>query len=125
MISLHGHMTNQPLVTSPFPSLFRVGQLLVTTLPTAKHINENDISLYDGSDSTHSLNEEEGDGTTEHAQDEDCHDNQNVMDSTEHAQFTSNHDNPDSQRRAIMLRNMLLDVIHSLLMNVQLELNTQ
>ena len=101
--------------------LHRVGQLLATTLPTSKQYNENTISLYH--DETTPLQEEL---PTEHAQEEDgLHDNKNVEGSTEHAQFVHPYGNKDKRRRDIMLRNMLLDVLFSLLTNDQLQLNTQ
>jgi len=80
----------------------RVGQLLVSTLPTDHQADENTISLYQ-QDPTH---EDEGENPTHHAH------------------LDSSHDD-DKQRRAIILRNMLLDVILSLLTTDTLVLNIQ
>ena len=80
----------------------RVGQLLVSTLPTGHQADENTISLYQ----QYPTHEDEGENPTHHAH------------------LDSSHDE-DKQRRAIVLRNMLLDVILSLLTTNTLVLNTQ
>ena len=89
------------------------------TLPAGRQTNENSVSLYDKrSDNT----EEE---STEHAQSEDCHDDPEatpIEDSTLSEHLS---DSWSEQRRAIVLRNMLLDVFQSLLITEQLQLNTE
>ena len=84
-----------------FSSLSRIGQLLATTLPSNRECNENSINLY-----------EEGEDP---ARDE----------GTDHARFGRFHGDEGRQRRAIVLRNVLLDVLLSLLANQQLEINTK
>lgn len=82
-----------------------MGQLLATTLPGSRRSLENTILLYD------------------HQNPDDQEDAENI--STEHAQEDGFHSDVDKQRRAIFLRNMLLDVILSLLTTDTLVLNTQ
>ncbi len=73
-------------------SAYRVGQILATTLPSNKHSDENTIDLYEeDTDSAH------------------------LEVPTEHDRFGRFHGNEGKQRRAIVLRNILLDVILSLL----------
>ncbi len=77
-----------------------MGQLLATTLPSNEKVNENTIYLYeDDEGSTHS----EG---------------------SEHAQFGRFRGDEGKQQRAIVLRNILLDVLISLLTR-DLEVNHQ
>ena len=84
-------------------SLSRVGQLLATTRPSNQSTNENTIYLYeDDEGSTHSSEET----------------------STEHARFGRFRGDEGKQQRAIVLRNILLDVLVSLLTR-DLELNNQ
>lgn len=79
---------------------YRVGQLLATTLPSNQKVNENTISLYeDDKGSTHS-------------------------DGSEAAQFGRFRGDEGKQQRAIVLRNILLDVLISLLTR-DLEVNHQ
>ena len=82
-----------------------MGQLLATTLPGSRQSLENTILLYD---------HQNPDGQ-EGAEDIP----------TEDAQEYDSHSDVDKQRRAIFLRNMLLDVILSLLTTDTLVLNTQ
>ena len=83
--------------------MHRIGQLLATTLPSNQLVNENTINLYqDVDDSTHS-----------------------DTPSTEHAQYGRFSGTEGKQRRAIVLRNIVLEVILSLLEKEPLELNTK
>ena len=99
-------MTNILLViiisSPPPPFLHRLGQLLATTLPSNRSINENIIDLY-----------EDDEGST-----------QSGEEATERAQFGRFRGDEGKQQRAIVLRNILLDVLISLLMR-DLDLNTQ
>ena len=82
--------------------LHRVGQLLASTLSTSNQSDENTISLYQ-QDTAH---EDEGEPPAEYAHLDGSRDE-------------------DKQRRAIVLRNMLLDVLLSLLTTDTLVLNIQ
>ena len=82
----------------------RVGQLLASTLSTSTQSDENTISLYQ-QDTAHE-DEDEGEPPTEYAHLDGPRDE-------------------DKQRRAIVLRNMLLDVLLSLLTTDTLVLNVQ
>ena len=85
--------------------MYRVGQLLATTLPNSHQSLENTILLY------------------HHQNPIDQEDAENIP--TEHAQEDGSHSDVDKQRRAVFLRNMLLDVVLSLLTTDTLVLNTQ
>ena len=82
--------------------LHRVGQLLASTLSTSTQSDENTISLYQQD----AAQEDEGEPPAEHAHLDGSRDE-------------------DKQRRAIVLRNMLLDVLLSLLTTDTLVLNVQ
>ena len=77
----------------------RVGQLLATTLPSNQTINENSIYLY-----------QEDEGSSEKV--------------FKGAQFGRFHGDEGKHQRAIVLRNLLLDVFVSLLTR-DMELNSQ
>ena len=79
---------------------FRIGQLLATTLPSNRAINENSIDLYDAESFAHSSEHDEVDT--------------NLMDNAQE-QFGRFSGTEGKQRRAIVLRNILLEVILSLL----------
>lgn len=81
----------------------RLGQLLATTLPSNRTINENTIYLYD--------NDEDPAHSTDRSP-------------TERAQFGRFCGDEGKQRRAIVLRNILLDILISLLTR-NLEVNSQ
>ena len=91
------------MLFSPPP---RVGQLLATTLPTNETINENIINLYHDDESPTPSNP-----TGEEFP-------------AAKARFGRFRDDEGKQRRAVVLRNILLDVLLSLLSR-NLELNHQ
>ena len=76
---------------------------MATTLPSNNLSDENTINLY------------EEDTESAHLE----------APSTEHARFGRFHGNEGKQRRAIVLRNILLEVILSLLSNERLDLNSR
>ncbi len=80
-----------------------MGQILVTTLPSNNLSDENTINLY------------EEDTDSAHLE----------VPSTEHARFGRFHGNEGKQRRAIVLRNILLEVILSLLSKENMDLNAR
>lgn len=85
------------------PSVPRLGQLLATTLPSNHTVNENSIDLYDDDEASASSKD---------------------TDSTNHSQFGRFRGVEGKQQRAIVLRNILLDVLISLLTR-NMELNSQ
>jgi hypothetical protein len=84
-----------------FPSPTRIGQLLATTLPSNRVTNENSINLYDEESLALSSEHEEVDTDL-------------IMDNPQE-KFGRFSGTEGKQRRAIILRNILLEVVLSLL----------
>ena len=84
-------------IPSPIPH--RIGQLLVTTLSEIDGSSENDIDIYSNTSPP--------------------------LLPSEHAQYDDIHSNEVNKRRNIVLRNMMLDMILSLLCSNHMELNTK
>ena len=97
------HVTvNVPLIPSfptPSPIPCRIGQLLVTTLSEIDGSSENAIDIYSNTSPP--------------------------QPPSEHAQYDDIHSNEVTRRRNIVLRNMMLDMILSLLCSDRMELNTK
>ena len=79
----------------------RIGQLLATTLPSNRATNENSINLYDEESLAHSSEHEEVDTDL-------------LMDNAQE-KFGRFSGTEGKQRRAIILRNILLEVVLSLI----------
>ena len=87
-------------------TMHRLGQLLATTLPSNNTLNENSIDIYHD-DESHPVARAE------------------VQSPSQQTQFGRFRGDENKQRRAIVLRNVLLDVLISLLTGNVDDLNKQ